>query len=85
MLQTLKHECGLGSERLAELSAELKLVNSQLWDAESAIRTHEARGDFGASFVALARQIYVTNDRRAVLKKAINQLLNSVIVEEKSY
>jgi hypothetical protein len=83
LLQTLKHECGLGSERLAELSAELKLVNSQLWDAESAIRTHEARGDFGTSFVALARQIYVTNDRRAVLKKAINQLLNSVIVEEK--
>ena len=85
LLQTLKHECGLGSERLAELSAELKLVNSQLWDAENAMGTHEARGDFGTSFVALARQIYVTNDRRAVLKKAINQLLNSVIVEEKSY
>src|SRR5262249_51635403 len=85
LLQSLKYECSLAGEELAKLSAELKLVNSVLWDAETEIRAHEARGHFGESFVALARQIYATNDRRAALKKKINQLLNSVIVEEKSY
>jgi hypothetical protein len=85
LLQSLKYECSLAGEELAKLSAELKLVNRVLWDAETEIRAHEARGHFGESFVALARQIYATNDRRAALKKKINQLLNSVIVEEKSY
>ena len=85
LLLSLKNECKLVGEQLAKLAAELKLVNSLLWDAETAIRAHEARSDFGASFVALARQIYASNDQRAALKKAINQLLNSVIVEEKSY
>ena len=85
LLRALWREYGLGSERLASLSAELKLINSVLWDAENAIRKHEAQGDFGQSFVALARKIYATNDRRAALKSAINQLLKSAIIEEKSY
>ncbi len=85
LLQSIKNDSSLAGEELAKLGAELKLVNSVLWDAETEIRAHEARGDFGESFVALARQIYTTNDQRAALKKAINQLLNSVIVEEKSY
>ena len=70
---------------MASLTAELSLVNSLLWDAETAIREHEARGDFGDNFVALARKIYAANDRRAALKNAISQLLKSVIVEEKFY
>jgi tetratricopeptide (TPR) repeat protein len=85
LLLSRKAECKFAGEELARLSAELKLVNSLLWDAEAEIRAHEARGDFGESFVALARQIYATNDHRAALKKAINQLLNSEIVEVKSY
>jgi tetratricopeptide (TPR) repeat protein len=85
LLQALQREYDLGSEQLASLSAELKLVNGLLWDAENAIREHETRSDFGESFIALARKIYATNDRRAALKNAINRLLNSVIVEEKSY
>jgi Family of unknown function (DUF6165)/Glycosyltransferase family 9 (heptosyltransferase) len=85
LLQALRREYELGSEQLAGLSAQLKSVNIQLWDAENAIREHEARSDFGESFVALARRIYATNDRRAALKSAINRLVNSVIVEEKSY
>jgi hypothetical protein len=85
LLRSLKDECGLADGELAKLAADLKLVNNILWDAETEIRAHEGRGDFGESFVALARQIYATNDQRAALKKKINQLLNCVIVEEKSY
>jgi tetratricopeptide (TPR) repeat protein len=85
LLQSLKDECSLVDDGLAKLSAELKMVNNILWDAETEIRAHEARCDFGIRFVALARQIYATNDQRAALKKKINQLLNCTIVEEKSY
>ena len=85
LLRTLKSECGLGGARLAELQAELKSMNGVLWNIENALRGHEAREDFGAAFVSLARQVYKTNDRRAMLKRKINLLFNSEIVEEKSY
>jgi hypothetical protein len=85
ILRRLKSECGLGGARLAELQAELKCLNGVLWNIENALRGHEAREDFGAAFVALARQVYKTNDRRAILKKKINLLFNSIIIEEKSY
>jgi hypothetical protein len=70
---------------LAELVAALRQVNETLWDIEDEIREHERRGDFGASFVALARSVYRTNDRRAELKRAVNARLGSTLVEEKSY
>ena len=66
-------------------SAELKRVNARLWDVEDAIRECDARGDFGTDFVELARAVYRLNDERARLKKAINVLSGSRLVEEKSY
>jgi hypothetical protein len=72
----------------AELSAlwdDLQQINAALWDIEDDIRDHDAAGDFGTSFVALARAVYQTNDRRAAVKKRINLHLGSAIVEEKSY
>jgi hypothetical protein len=74
LLRKLKSECGLGGARLAELQAELKSMNGVLWNIENALRGHEAREDFGAAFVALARQVYRSNDRRAALKKKISLL-----------
>lgn len=71
--------------RLDALSAELKRVNARLWDVEDAIRECDARGDFGDDFVELARAVYRLNDERARLKKAINVLSGSRLVEEKSY
>ena len=71
--------------RLDALSAELKRVNERLWDVEDAIRECDARGDFGTDFVELARAVYRLNDERARLKKAINVLSGSRLVEEKSY
>lgn len=70
---------------LDELLRALKAVNLQLWEVEDGKRDCERRQCFDASFVALARQVYFGNDERAAIKRRINQLLGSAIVEEKSY
>ena len=70
---------------IARLAADLKSVNSELWKLEDDIRCHERDSSFGETFVRLARSVYRTNDRRAAIKRRINDLLKSVIVEEKSY
>jgi hypothetical protein len=67
------------------LFAKLKAVNETLWQIEDDIRECEKRGDFGAAFVELARAVYATNDERARIKREINVLLKSPLVEEKSY
>ncbi|HUP91423.1 MAG TPA: DUF6165 family protein [Solimonas sp.] len=73
------------SPTLDQLRADLKLANEALWEIEDEIRNHERAGNFGESFVALARSVYRSNDRRAALKRQINDHLKSAIVEEKSY
>jgi hypothetical protein len=85
LLRQLKADCGYGGEPLAKLEAELKAANLLLWNVENGLREHEARGDFGAGFVSLARQIYKTRDQRTALKEKLDTLLNTVILEEKSY
>lgn len=70
---------------LTALRDELYAINAALWEIEDDIRLCEASGDFGPRFVALARAVYVTNDRRAAVKKRINLALGSDLVEEKSY
>jgi hypothetical protein len=75
----------LAHDGIAAPFAALKEVNAALWDIEDAIRQEEARGRFGAEFVRLARSVYQQNDRRAALKREINRLLQSELVEEKSY
>jgi len=70
---------------LAKLIVELKATNLALWTIEDDIRDHERKGNFGESFVALARSVYRTNDQRSAIKRRINILLDSAIVEEKSY
>ena len=70
---------------LDALTASLKQVNQALWDIEDEIRGCERRQDFGARFIELARAVYRTNDQRAALKNQINTLLDSALVEVKSY
>ena len=65
--------------------SKLRAVNERLWVIEDDIRDLERARDFGADFIALARAVYVTNDERAALKKALNLKLGSDLVEEKSY
>jgi hypothetical protein len=64
---------------------ELSNINGQLWDIEDWIRDCEKRKDFGNEFIQLARSVYVTNDRRSEVKKIINTITGSELVEEKSY
>lgn len=70
---------------VARLMAELKAVNERLWEIEDDIRAQESAQDFGPRFVELARSVYLTNDKRAALKKEIDTRLGSDISEEKSY
>lgn len=70
---------------LAEIVRDLKAVNEKLWAIEDDIRECEKRRDFSAAFIELARSVYAANDRRAALKRRINDLLGSELVEEKSY
>ena len=73
------------SAELVALTDGLRAVNGELWDIEDDIRAEEAAGRFGERFIELARAVYVTNDRRAELKKKINLATGSQLVEEKSY
>jgi len=73
------------SAEVTALFDGLRAVNGALWDIEDNIRAEEAAGRFGDRFVELARAVYVTNDRRAELKKKINLATGSDLVEEKSY
>jgi hypothetical protein len=73
------------TDELERLSAELTAINAALWDIEDGKRDCERRGDFGSDFVRLARAVYIENDRRAAVKRAINLAVGSEIVEEKSY
>jgi len=73
------------SDDIERLTAELLTVNAALWDVEDGKRDCERRQDFGPDFVALARRVYIENDQRAAIKRAINAAAGSDIVEEKSY
>ena len=73
------------SQEVAPLKADLTRVNEALWEIEDKIRDKEAAKAFDAEFIELARSVYVTNDKRAALKRQINQLLASELIEEKGY
>ncbi len=75
----------LAGRDVSALVARLRAVNESLWDTEDRIRACEAEGRFDAGFVALARSVYRDNDRRAALKRELNLLLGSDLLEEKSY
>ena len=70
---------------ITDLHRQLKQINEALWEIEDDIRDKEREKSFDQEFIELARSVYVTNDRRSRVKKALNLHLGSVIVEEKSY
>ena len=73
-----------GTDVAAQIG-RLKTVNEALWEIEDNIRRKEAAQAFDDEFIALARSVYHQNDIRAAVKKEINTLLGSDLVEEKSY
>ena len=64
---------------------KLQLINEELWDIENYKRECEANKDFGEKFIELSRNVHFKNDIRAQIKKEINLLTDSIIVEEKEY
>jgi len=72
-------------KEIIELMTELKITNEKLWDIEDLLRAKERIKEFGNEFIELARNVYITNDHRCFLKRKIDTLLGSQILEEKSY
>lgn len=64
---------------------ELREVNLNLWKIEDELRELEKKQDFGEKFIELARSVYITNDKRAKIKKKINEETNSDYKEIKLY
>ena len=64
---------------------KLQLINEELWDIENYKRECEANKDFGEKFIQLSRDVHFKNDIRAQIKKEINLLTESTVVEEKEY
>ena len=73
------------TDELERLTRELKESNVHLWEIEDDIRQCEHDKDYGDKFVELARGVYMNNDKRSRLKREINELLGSRLIEEKSY
>ena len=64
---------------------KLQLINEELWDIENNKRECEANKDFGEKFIELSRDVHFKNDIRAKIKKEINLLTDSSVIEEKEY
>jgi hypothetical protein len=67
------------------LIKEIKEINEQLWDIEDKIRDKERAKEFDNEFIDLARNVYITNDKRSEVKNKINLALNSELTDIKSY
>jgi hypothetical protein len=79
------YDATLETEELRVLYLDLLNINKTLWNIEDQIRECERDESFGSDFIELARSVYYTNDDRAEVKKQINALTGSKLVEEKSY
>ena len=85
LLQAKLDALGLPQTLLDAHAHELLSVNQQLWHIEDFKRQCERAQDWGAAFVQAARQVYLLNDRRASIKRAINLTTGSDLIEEKSH
>ena len=70
---------------VAELKQKLYGINSDLWIVEDSKRQCERLQQFDSDFIQLARRVYILNDQRAEVKRQINLISKSGIVEEKIY
>lgn len=84
-LNELSELLDLDTVIVRNLSLELKCINEIIWKIEDEIRIKEKAKLFDQEFIDLARSVYIYNDKRAVVKRQINELTNSHIIEEKIY
>jgi hypothetical protein len=85
LLEAVAQPVLAAGDEITGLKSRLAAVNEKLWQIENSIREKEVRLEFDAGFVELARLVYKLNDERSALKRAINTMLKSAIIEEKSY
>tara|TARA_B100000886_G_C20257076_1_gene421285 strand:+ start:219 stop:602 length:384 start_codon:yes stop_codon:yes gene_type:complete len=85
ILEPLLKKNKLNTPEINQLLSELYKVNMELWKIEDKIREKERKSDFKDEFITLARSVYITNDKRAKIKKNINLISGSHLIEEKSY
>lgn len=84
-LRALENICNKLINIDPDIIAQLKLVNTEIWEVEDELRLFEKEQLFDNRFVNMARSVYMFNDKRAAIKKKINTMYNSDIKEEKSY
>ena len=77
--------CSIGINVDSPEFQQLREVNSRLWEIEDRIREKESRHVFDETFVALARRVYLENDKRSNIKRVINERTRSTLIEEKEY
>ena len=75
----------MGLSENSEHYKKLMDINIKLWNVEDNLRDKERLAEFDEYFTDLARSVYHLNDERSTIKKDINIMTNSYIVEEKSY
>ena len=75
----------LNESDIEKIYHELVNVNNSLWEIEDKLRISELHKDFNEEFILLARNVYITNDKRFELKNKINLLTSSEIREVKDY
>jgi hypothetical protein len=73
------------TEQIQNIQRDLLSVNQELWEVEDDLRLLEKQNNFGSEFIEKARSVYKLNDKRFSLKKQLNIITSSIIVEEKSY
>ena len=94
-LQNINHELSLlnkiyknnfkKNKKILLYEKKLIKINKKLWDVEDNIRLLESKKKFNQKFIDLARAVYINNDQRSEIKKKINKLTGSHLIEEKSY
>ena len=85
VLMSLWNDSPYSDTNLSSEINELKNINEALWDIEDKIRDKERNQVFDKDFIELARAVYITNDKRADIKRIINSKTGSELTEEKSY
>ena len=85
VLMSLWKDSAYSNNNLESETNELKAINEELWDIEDKIRDKERNQVFDKGFIELARAVYITNDKRAGIKRIINSKTGSELIEEKSY
>lgn len=85
LLEKSWKESPLGKMDVSSHIDDLRKINESLWDIEDRIRLKEAKQAFDDEFVQLARSVYKFNDKRAAVKRELNRILGSDLMEEKSY